>query len=92
MIYAASITLRRLRNIFSCIVDGRFRLMKWLLPVDLAYPALLLAVTGHCYFSNIFPTSWSTFLDAHNIRSLNTMLWRITAINAIKALICLWES
>lgn len=71
------------------IAAGRFGFMKWLLPVDLAYPALLLAVTGHGYFSNIFPTSWTTFLDTHNIRSLDTMLWWMTAITAAKAVGCI---
>ena len=59
--------------------------MKWLLPVDFAYPALLLAVTGYGYFTDILPTSWAAFLDAHNVRSLGTMLWWMTAVNAIKA-------
>jgi len=70
------------------IAAGRFGFMKWLLPIDLAYPALLLVVTGYGYFSNTFPASWTTFLDAHNIRSLDTMLWWMTAITTIKALSC----
>ena len=71
------------------IAAGRFGFMKWLLPIDLAYPALLVVVTGYGYFTSIFPTSWTTFLDVHNIRSLDTMLWWMTAINAIKALACI---
>ena len=71
------------------IAAGRFGFMKWLLPVDLAYPALLLVVTGYGYFTSIFPSSWTTFLDAHNIRSLDTMLVWMTAINAVKATCCL---
>ena len=70
------------------IAAGRFGFMKWLLPVDLAYPALILVVTGHGYFSNMFPARWTTFLNAHNIRSLDTMLWWMTAITTIKALAC----
>ena len=63
--------------------------MKWIIPIDLAYPALLLVVTGHGYYAASIPASWSAFLDAHNIRSLDTMLWWITAINAMKAVLCL---
>lgn len=69
---------------------GRFGYMKWLLPLDLAYPALLLAVTGHGYFTDYLPSSWSAFLAAHNIRSLSTMLWWITAINSVKCAISLF--
>lgn len=68
------------------IAAGRFGFMKWLFPIDLAYPALLLVVTGYGYFSNTFPASWTAFLDAHNIRSLDTMLWWMTAITTLKAL------
>ena len=67
------------------IAAGRFGFMKWLLPVDFAYPALLLAVTGYGYFTEILPKSWTAFLDAHNVRSLGTMLWWMTTVNAIKA-------
>ena len=71
------------------IAAGRFSFLQWLIPIDLAYPILLLLVTGYGYFSSILPTSWISFLDAHNIRSLDTMLWWITAVNSIKASICL---
>ena len=67
---------------------NRFGFMKWTIPLDLVYPALLLAVTGHGYFTGYLPASWSAFLDAHNIRFLDTMLWWITAINAVKAIGC----
>ena len=63
---------------------NRFGFMKWMVPLDLIYPALLLAVTGYGYFVDYLPVSWSTFLSEHNIRSLDTMLWWITAINAVK--------
>ena len=68
---------------------GRFGFLKWLLPMDLAYPAILLAVTGYGYFTDFMPSSWSAFLAAHNIRSLDTMLWWMTAITSIKAAISL---
>lgn len=64
--------------------------MKWLLPLDLAYPTLLLVVTGYGYFTDYLPSSWSAFLAAHNIRSLSAMLWWITAINSIKCVISLF--
>ena len=68
---------------------GRFGYLKWLIPIDVAYPVLLLSVTGYGYFSDILPSSWLSFLDAHNIRSLDTMLWWVTIVNVLKANICL---
>lgn len=67
---------------------NRFAFLKWYLPIDLAYPILLLFITGHGYFADIIPATWTEFLTAHNIYSLKTMLWWITAINGLKAIIC----
>ena len=71
------------------VAANRFGFLWWTIPLDLAYPALLLAVTGHGYFERWIPGQWTAFLTAHNIYSLETMLWWITAINAIKAVCCL---
>ena len=60
-----------------------------MIPIDLAYPALLLAITGYGYFTPFLPESAAAFLKAHNVYSLKTMLWWMTAINAIKAACCL---
>ncbi|MBP5509596.1 MAG: hypothetical protein J6Z49_01610 [Kiritimatiellae bacterium] len=67
---------------------NRFGFMKWMVPVDLAYPVILLAVTGYGYFARVLPVPWVAFLETHNIRSLDTMLCWITAVNAIKAFGC----
>ena len=67
---------------------NRFKFLKWYLPIDFAYPLLLLFVTGHGYFADIIPATWTEFLTTHNIYSLKTMLWWITAINGLKAIIC----
>ena len=71
------------------IAASRFGFLKWAIPLDLAYPALLLLVTGHGYLAGIIPTSWTEFLTAHNIYSLKTMLEWMTAINVIKSFVCL---
>lgn len=71
------------------ISASRFRFLKWYLPIDFAYPVLLLLVTGHGYFSGIIPASWTEFLTIHNIYSLETMLWWMTGINGLKAVICI---
>ena len=68
---------------------GRFRYMKWLLPIELSYSALLILFTGYGYYSHLLPTEFAEFISAHNIRSLDTMLWWITTINTIKATLCL---
>ena len=67
----------------------RFGFLKWLMPLDLAYPILLLLVTGHGYLAGVLPASWTDFLTAHNIRSLETMLWWMTGANAMKLSVCL---
>ena len=67
------------------IAANRFSFLKWALPIDLAYPILLLAVTGHGYFTGAIPTSWTHYLLAHNIYSLKTILWWMTTITIIKA-------
>lgn len=68
---------------------NRFNFLKWYLPFDLAYPALLLLVTGHGYFDDIIPKSFSKFLIEHNIYSLATMLWWMTVINVTRAFACI---
>ena len=71
------------------IAAGHFGFMKWLVPVDLAYPVLLLLVTGCGYFIEWLPTSLATFLTEHNVRSLDTMLLWMTAISVIKSGCCI---
>ena len=71
------------------ISANRFGFLKWYLPCDIIYAALLLLVTGHGYFANIIPIGWNEFLTAHNIYSLDTMLWWMTVGNGIKAILCL---
>ena len=58
-------------------------------PLDLAYPALLLAVTGYGYFAGSLPESLTAFLETHNIRSLDAMLWWMTGFYLIKTLGCI---
>ncbi len=66
-----------------------FRFMLWMVPLDIIYPVLLLLITGHGYFTGVIPASWTEFLTAHNITSLDTMLWWMTGFNAIKVLGCI---
>lgn len=68
------------------ISANRFDFLKWYLPLDLFYPTILLLVTGHGYLTSIIPSSWSEFLTSHNIYSLSTMLWWITAIASTRTL------
>ena len=68
---------------------NRFGFLKWYLLFDLAYPILLLIITGHGYFEGTIPSSWTDYLTTHNITSLSTMLWWITSINGIKAIVCI---
>ena len=67
----------------------RFGFLKWMIPLECAYPLLLLVTTGHGYFTAYIPSSWSCFLISHNIYNLDTMLWWMTAIGAIKSTACI---
>ena len=66
----------------------RFGYMKWMVPLILLYPAALLFVTGHGYFTAYIPASWTDFLAAHNVNSLSAMLWWMTGIAVLKAIGC----
>ena len=68
---------------------GRFRFLRWLIPIDIAYSIIILFVTGHGYFTTYMTTSAIGFLKTHNIYSLDTMLWWMTTINTTKALCCI---
>lgn len=70
------------------IAAGRFGFMKWFLPIDIAYVALLLFVTGFGYFIDWFPASWAQFFSLHNVRSLDTMLWWMTTASVVKCVCC----
>ena len=71
------------------IAANRFGFLKWALPLEFAYPILLLVVTGYSYFTSIIPDCWAKFLYAHNIYTLDTMLWWITTFVVMKSLLCL---
>ena len=68
---------------------NHFAFIKWYVPIDLAYPIVLLLITGHGYFEGYIPTSWNEFLNIHNIYSLKTMLYWITGIHLLKAILCI---
>ena len=71
------------------IAANRFGFLKWTIPIDLVYPALLLLVTGYGYFIPYLPASATAFLMAHNIYSLKTMLWWITVAHSTRAVFCI---
>ncbi len=77
------------------IAAGRLGYLKWYLPLDLAYPVLLLLVTGYGHFEGFIPYSWTMFLETHNVHSLRAMLLWMTVNNAIKSTACfmaLWRN
>jgi len=63
---------------------NRFGFYKWLLPLQLVYPAALLIVTGHGYFTAYVPASWTTFLVSCNVTSLTAMLWWMTGFGLVR--------
>ena len=66
----------------------RFSYMKWSVPMTLVYVGLLLGVTGHGYFKGIIPASLTAFLEAHNIKTLSSMLWWMTGFAVIRTISC----
>ncbi len=68
----------------------RFGYMKWTIPLSLAYPALMLLVSGYGYFTGFMPSSWVEFLRHHNICSLGTMLCWMTGYGLIRTAFCLF--
>ena len=74
----------------SEISAGRFGFAMWTVPLELAYAALMLLVTGHGYFAGILPAGVSAFLEEHNIKSLDSMLCWMGAANGAKAALCVF--
>lgn len=72
----------------SEISANRFGYLKWYLPLDIIYPLMLLLVTGHEYFSEIIPETFTNFLNTNNIYSLKTMLFWMTCNILVKAIVC----
>ena len=68
---------------------NRFGYMWFMLPLQFAYAALILLVTGFGYFKPYMPQAASAFFDAHNIRSLSTMLVWMNVFAVVKLLCCI---
>ena len=66
-----------------------FSYMKWVISFQILYTALLLIVTGHGYFNGIIPSQWTKFLTFHNISSLDTMLWWMSASAVLHVAYCI---
>ena len=73
------------------ISANRFSYLKWYIPLDIAYPIILLLITGYGYYAHLLPSCCASFLDVHNIRSLSAILWWMTIFNALKAILCLFS-
>ena len=71
------------------ISASRFKFLKWMIPVEIIYPGLLLLVTGHGYFINILPVDCTNFLTTYNIYKLKTMLCWMTGIAVLKNCMCI---
>lgn len=74
------------------VAANRFGYMKWMVPLNLLYAIALLFVTGFGYFTGVIPGCFSSFLETHNIRSLDTMLWWMTGLAVIKLIGCILSS
>ena len=68
---------------------NRFQFLKWMIPIEVIYPVLLLLVTGHGYFIDMLPAECSNFLTTHNINKLETMLCWMTGIAILKNSACI---
>lgn len=70
---------------------GRFGFLRWWVPYHLISVAALLFVTGYGYFADGLPGSVFDFLREHNVRSLEAMLWWLTADAVLKTVLSLIE-
>ena len=79
-------TMAAIVGIFSTaeISANRFGFIKWMVPLNLLNGAMLILITGYGHFAQLLPGSWSTFLDAHNIRTLQNILWWFTGIGILR--------
>ena len=68
------------------ISASRFGFLAWWVPVNLAYPALLLLTTGYRYFLAWLPTGLADFLAEHNVTSLGAYLGWASAAAFARAL------
>jgi len=66
---------------------NRFQYFWWALPITAIYPIVLLAVTGHGYYDRFIPCNIASFIQSININSLSSMLWWMTAYQAIKCIL-----
>ncbi len=71
------------------ISANRFGYLKWMIPLELAYPLALLLVTGYGYFTGFIPAQWTDFLAAHNVRELPALLIWSSCFNIVKAAACI---
>lgn len=65
---------------------GRFRFLKWWIPLNFLYMVLMQSVAGYGYFASHLPQSVTEFLSTHNFHSLSAILWWMTAIVIIRIL------
>lgn len=73
-------TLSALHSLY-CSVEvsaNRFGYMWWSIPLTLAYPVLLLAVTGNGYFSAHLSNDMRSAVFSVNVTSLVSMFWWMT--------------
>lgn len=89
-VLACTASLAGCATVFTAVetAAGRFSFLKWTAPLDVAYPAALFLVTGYGYSRGIAPDRVVAFLDAHNIRSLGTMICWMAAYAAVRFAIC----
>lgn len=64
----------------------RFGFLKWYVPINLGYPALMLAITGYGYFTDYLPPSIVEYLKAHNITTLPAMLAWLTVYELLRVI------
>jgi O-antigen/teichoic acid export membrane protein len=66
------------------ISANRFGYLRWMVPINLLYPAALLLVTGHGYLTGIVPDSVLAAIRRINATSLQSILWWMTAVAALR--------
>ncbi len=73
------------------ISAGRFRFLRWWVPINIFLAVVLLLYTGYGYFIAYLPAVWSQFLAEHNLTSLKAILIWFTVTTFVKTMIALYE-
>jgi O-antigen/teichoic acid export membrane protein len=91
LILISSIAAIQSFHINAEISAGRFGFLKWWIPVNLLFAALVLLITGCEYLTFCLPENLYTFLSKNNISSLKMMVLWFAVSTLLKTAITIYD-